>query len=132
MQIPFPIMLIIFSLCSDKVNKPSNVTLRSLVILTSSIGTTDMASFSCGSQASIPNSLFGTLVSSSQVEAALYRVESSAYITTLATFIAEGKSLVNIENRSGPRQLPCGIPQFMFLLSEKLLLKKTLCDLLDR
>ena len=56
------------------------------------------------------NSLFRVADKSSTVVADIYNVTSSAYMDTLALFKTNGKSFVKVVNRSGPRQLTCGIP----------------------
>jgi hypothetical protein len=58
----------------------------------------------------------------------MYRVESSAYIETLALLKASGMSFVKIENSSGLRQLPWGIPDSTWIMLERLPLKNTLCS----
>jgi hypothetical protein len=53
-------------------------------------------------------------------------VESSAYMNTHVLFNASSGSLVKIEKRRGPEELPCGVLHFTCLTLEKLPLKKTL------
>lgn len=50
--------------------------------------------------------VFHVSLSSLRLDPALYIVESSAYITTLDLFDINGRKLVNIENKRGPRELP--------------------------
>ena len=62
----------------------------------------------------------------------MHSVESSAYIDTLALLRASGRSLIKIEKSKGPRWLPWGMPDSTWIMLESLLLKNTLCVLLDR
>ena len=57
------------------------------------------------------------------VVADMYIVESSTYVDI---------SLLKIEKSKGPRQLPWGIPDSTWIMSERLQLNNTLCVLLDR
>ena len=52
-------------------------------------------------------------------------VESSAYIAIDALFRIKDKSFVKIENKSVPKQLLCGTPQLITLISVKTPLKYT-------
>lgn len=64
-------------------------------------------------------------LSSAKVGDAQHEAESSAYITTSALLMTHGKLFRKTENKSGPKHLPCGMPQDNFLVSEKLPLKDT-------
>jgi hypothetical protein len=78
------------------------------------------------------SSLLSVAVISLAVVAYVYSAESSAYIDTQALHRASGRSLVKIEKRKGPRQLPWGKPDSTWIMLERLSLKNTLCVLLDR
>jgi hypothetical protein len=77
------------------------------------------------------SSLLSVVVILVAVVADMYSVESSAYIDTLALNKASCM-LVKIEKSKGPSQLPWGIPDSTWIILDRLLLKNTLCVLLDR
>ena len=72
------------------------------------------------------------LLMSSVVLPYTYNVVLSAYMSLLDEVVYNGRSLINIKNRSEPKMEPCGIPSIMNSSSEVVLFKDTFCFLLFR